>query len=58
MRDHVAFEILRRELLAVHVVAQLVLEQQVGEAGGVPPSYAIISDYFPSGMRGRALAMT
>jgi predicted MFS family arabinose efflux permease len=29
----------------------------VGEAGGVPPSYAIISDYFPSGMRGRALGI-
>jgi len=26
-----------------------------GEAGGVPPSYAIISDYFPSGKRGTAL---
>ncbi|PQA89581.1 spinster family MFS transporter [Hyphococcus luteus] len=29
----------------------------VGEAGGVPPSYAIISDYFPSGTRGRALGI-
>jgi predicted MFS family arabinose efflux permease len=29
----------------------------VGEAGGVPPSYAIISDYFPSGMRGTALSL-
>jgi predicted MFS family arabinose efflux permease len=29
----------------------------VGEAGGVPPSYAIISDYFPSGKRGTALAI-
>jgi len=29
----------------------------VGEAGGVPPSYAIISDYFPSGTRGRALGL-
>ena len=29
----------------------------VGEAGGVPPSYAIISDYFPSGRRGSALAL-
>lgn len=29
----------------------------VGEAGGVPPSYAIISDYFPSGRRGRALGI-
>jgi predicted MFS family arabinose efflux permease len=27
----------------------------VGEAGGVPPSYAIISDYFPPGTRGTAL---
>ncbi len=29
----------------------------VGEAGGVPPSYAIISDYFPSWLRGRALGL-
>ena len=29
----------------------------IGEAGGVPPSYAIISDYFPSGRRGRALGL-
>jgi predicted MFS family arabinose efflux permease len=29
----------------------------VGEAGGVPPSYAIISDYFPPGTRGTALAL-
>jgi predicted MFS family arabinose efflux permease len=29
----------------------------VGEAGGVPPSYAIICDYFPPGMRGRALGL-
>lgn len=29
----------------------------VGEAGGVPPSYAIISDYFPSGRRGTALGL-
>jgi len=29
----------------------------VGEAGGVPPSYAIISDYFPSEKRGTALAI-
>jgi len=28
-----------------------------GEAGGVPPSYSIISDYFPSGRRGRALGL-
>lgn len=29
----------------------------VGEAGGVPPSYAIISDYFPLGTRGTALSL-
>lgn len=29
----------------------------VGEAGGVPPSYAIISDYFPPGRRGGALSL-
>ncbi|HEX8902885.1 MFS transporter [Vitreimonas sp.] len=29
----------------------------VGEAGGVPPSYAIISDYFPRDQRGTALAI-
>jgi predicted MFS family arabinose efflux permease len=29
----------------------------VGEAGGVPPSYAIISDYFPPGTRGTALGI-
>ncbi|HEY2068893.1 MAG TPA: MFS transporter [Rhizomicrobium sp.] len=29
----------------------------VGEAGGVPPSYAIIADYFPSGRRGTALSI-
>ena len=29
----------------------------VGEAGGVPPSYALISDYFPSGRRGTALGL-
>lgn len=29
----------------------------VGEAGGVPPSYAIISDYFPPGRRGTALSL-
>jgi len=28
-----------------------------GEAGGVPPSYAIISDYFPTGRRGMALGI-
>jgi predicted MFS family arabinose efflux permease len=29
----------------------------VGEAGGVPPSYAIISDYFASGRRATALGL-
>src|SRR5450755_3074133 len=29
----------------------------VGEAGGVPPSYALISDYFPPGGRGVALGL-
>ena len=29
----------------------------IGEAGGVPPSYAIIADYFPSGQRGTALGI-
>ena len=29
----------------------------VGEAGGVPPSYAIIADYFPPGRRGTALGI-
>ncbi|MDH5834622.1 spinster family MFS transporter [Luteimonas kalidii] len=29
----------------------------IGEAGGVPPSYAIISDYFPPGTRGTALGL-
>ena len=29
----------------------------VGEAGGVPPSYAIITDYFPPGKRGMALGI-
>ena len=29
----------------------------VGEAGGVPPSYAIIVDYFPPGRRGTALGI-
>jgi MFS family permease len=39
---------------------QLVLARMtvgVGEAGGVPPSYAIISDYFPPGRRGAALGI-
>ena len=40
--------------------AQLVIARMtvgVGEAGGVPPSYAIISDYFPRERRGRATAI-
>ncbi len=28
-----------------------------GEAGGVPPSYALITDYFPPGKRGTALGL-
>ena len=39
---------------------QLVLARMavgVGEAGGVPPSYAILSDYFPPGQRGRAMGL-
>jgi MFS family permease len=28
-----------------------------GEAGGVPPSYSILSDYFPTGHRGTAFAI-
>jgi len=39
---------------------QLVLARMsvgVGEAGGVPPSYAIITDYFPPGRRGMALGL-
>jgi len=40
--------------------AQLIIARMtvgVGEAGGVPPSYAIISDYFPRERRGRAMAI-
>lgn len=40
--------------------AQLVVARMtvgVGEAGGVPPSYAIISDYFPPGRRATALSL-
>lgn len=40
--------------------AQLAISRMavgVGEAGGVPPSYAIISDYFPPGSRGTALGL-
>ena len=29
----------------------------IGEAGGVPPSYSIISDYFPATQRGTALGL-
>jgi predicted MFS family arabinose efflux permease len=29
----------------------------VGEAGGVPPSYSIVADYFPPGKRGTALSL-
>lgn len=29
----------------------------IGEAGGSPPSYSLISDYFPPGKRGTALAL-
>jgi predicted MFS family arabinose efflux permease len=39
---------------------QLVMSRMavgVGEAGGVPPSYSIISDYFPRELRGRALGI-
>jgi predicted MFS family arabinose efflux permease len=40
--------------------AQLVVARMavgVGEAGGVPPSYAVISDYFPRERRGAAMAI-
>lgn len=40
--------------------AQLVVARMtvgIGEAGGVPPSYAIISDYFPPSRRGTALGI-
>ncbi|KOQ79048.1 MFS transporter [Stenotrophomonas maltophilia] len=37
------------------VVARMMVG--VGEAGGVPPSYAIITDYFPPHLRGRALGL-
>src|SRR5690606_28301412 len=39
---------------------QLVISRMsvgIGEAGGVPPSYAIITDYFPPGRRGTALGI-
>jgi MFS family permease len=40
--------------------AQLVAARMTvgfGEAGGVPPSYAIVTDYFPPGRRGTALGI-
>jgi predicted MFS family arabinose efflux permease len=40
--------------------AQLVIARMavgIGEAGGVPPSYAVISDYFPRERRGAAMAI-
>lgn len=39
---------------------QLVIARMLvgfGEAGGVPPSYTIITDYFPPGRRGRAFGI-
>ena len=39
---------------------QLVLARMsvgVGEAGGVPPSYSLVTDYFPPGKRGTALSL-
>ncbi|MEO7186962.1 MAG: MFS transporter [Sphingomicrobium sp.] len=43
----------------VQTYAQLIVARMgvaVGEAGGVAPSYALISDYFPKSQRARALA--
>ncbi len=43
-----------------HTYPQLVIAYMTvgfGEAGGVPPSYSIISDYFPPGRRGTALGL-
>lgn len=37
------------------VMARMVVG--VGEAGGAPPSYSIVSDYFPPEKRGQALAL-
>jgi MFS family permease len=40
--------------------SQLVIARMTvgfGEAGGVPPSYAIVTDYFPPGRRGTALGI-
>ena len=47
-------------LLDLHRTAQLFLARLgvgVGEAGGVAPSYSLISDYFPSNQRSRALGI-
>lgn len=45
--------------LAVNFVQFAIARMTVGfgEAGGVPPSYAIISDYFPRSRRGTALGI-
>lgn len=45
--------------LAVNYVQFAIARMTVGfgEAGGVPPSYAIISDYFPRRLRGTALGI-
>ncbi|MCM8731651.1 spinster family MFS transporter [Hephaestia sp. GCM10023244] len=43
-----------------HTYPQLAIARMsvgIGEAGGVPPSYAIISDYFPASRRGTALGL-
>src|SRR4029453_9159002 len=40
--------------------AQLAISRMsvgVGDAGGVPPSFSIISDYFPASRRGTALGL-
>lgn len=45
---------------AAHSFAQLFLARLgvgIGEAGGVAPAYALISDYFPPARRARALAV-
>ncbi len=45
--------------LAVNYSQLVVARMTVGfgEAGGVPPSYAIVTDYFPPGRRGTALGI-
>ncbi len=45
--------------LAINYLQFAILRMTVGfgEAGGVPPSYAIISDYFPARRRGTALGI-